>query len=1178
MLQAFHGGTEPIHISAGTAQRLRELSHENGATLFQTLASVFAVLLHRYSGQDDIVFGTVANLRQRLQHEHVVGCCVTPLVLRIDVGDDPLFTHLLGRVRSDIIDALDNKVPLERVVREVHPLCEAGANPICQAVLVLEPAAVASDPSWTLHLTATEVDDAIGHAKFDLSVELDEHSDGHIDGRLIYDIDLFQSETARYMVDHWSRLLESIATESQRAVSELSMLSEEELHQQLMEWNSTDTEYPRDACVHELIAEQTQRTPHAIAVICGDEWLTYSELEQRAQRIARRVSESNAGRGVVAICVERSVNMLAGMLGVWKSGAAYLPLDPNYPADRLAFMLEDSGAAVLLTYRRLLPTLPEHHATVICLDDDWMSADADVDGSGTDVAPPGSADDLAYLLYTSGSTGKPKGVAVHHRAVVNLLTSMARQPGMGPRDTVVAVTTYAFDIAVVELWLPLVTGARTVIVPREVASDGRRLATLISDAGATVMQATPSGWQLLIDSGWRGQPGLVALCGGEALPQQLAEALLDRTAAVWNMYGPTETTVWSTIARLEKSAPVTVGCPIANTRVYVLDQHRQPLPVGVPGELWIGGDGVTRGYLHRPEETVERFVDNPFVPGGRMYRTGDLVRWRGDGHIQYLGRLDHQVKIRGFRIELGEIETALLAHEGIASAVVVAREDTPGDRRLVAYVVPKGEPPTSVRLGELLRRTLPDYMVPTFVTLDTLPLPPRTARWTVRRCRRRSGSRCRRHRWHRERPSRNGWRRSGRASSTWTGLASTTTSSNSVATPRWPSAPRRGGARIRCAHRAHRDVWSGLSVAGMAALLDAAHGGHPEGSPSLGTTGAAVMPPVTPRGHTGPAPLSAGEAQLWYFTQLAPDNPVYTGAFVIRKVGPFEVGSFRAAFNEIVRRHEILRSTFELVDGEPMQVVHPATVLELRSSTWARCLRINASASRSAGRRRRPYQVDRGPPIRPRPIRLAEDRHRLDLAMHHLVYDATSLGILMSELVSLYEAFAAGRASPLSDPVVQYADYAAWEREWTASADFANCLDYWRRRLDDVPAPHLALDRPRPPKQRFRGATERFSVPVELVDHLRSISREYGSTISQAMASAFAVLLHRYSGQEDVVFGTVADQRERPELHAMVGYCVTPLVIRADMSGNPTFIDVLRRVRGELLGAMTHQVPRATGT
>jgi surfactin family lipopeptide synthetase A len=723
--QRFRGGTQRFSVPLELVDHLRSISLGCGSTIFQAMAAAFAVLLHRYSGQEDVVFGTVADLRERPELGGMVGYCLTPLVIRADVSGNPTFIDVLRRVRGELLDAMTNQVPFERLVRELQPPREPGANPYFQAVVVMQPRVVHPAGSWEMHPLDVELGDESAEAQFDLTMYLDEHPDGHIDGCLIYDIDLFKSETVRRMVDHWSRLLESLATESQRAVSELSMLSEGELHQQLMEWNSTDTEYLRDACVHELIAEQTQRTPHAIAVVCGDERLTYAELEQRARRLARRVGESNEGGGVVAICVERSLDMLAGMLGIWKSGAAYLPLDPHYPADRLAFMLEDSGAAVLLTHRRLLPTLPEHRATVICLDDDWMSAGADADGSGTDVAPQGSVDDLAYLLYTSGSTGKPKGVQVQHRAVVNLLTSMARQPGMGPSDTVVAVTTYAFDIAVVELWLPLVTGARTVIAPREVASDGRRLAMLISDAGATVMQATPSGWQLLIDSGWKGQPGLVAWCGGEALPPQLAKALLDRTAAVWNMYGPTETTVWSTTARLEKGAPVTIGCPIANTRVYVLDQHRQPLPVGVPGELWIGGDGVTRGYLHRPEETVERFVDNPFVPGGRMYRTGDLVRWRGDGHIQYLGRLDHQVKIRGFRIELGEIETALLAHEGIASAVVVAREDTPGDRRLVAYVVPKGEPPTSAQLGELLRRTLPDYMVPAaFVTLDTLPLTP----------------------------------------------------------------------------------------------------------------------------------------------------------------------------------------------------------------------------------------------------------------------------------------------------------------------------------------------------------------------------------------------------------------------------------------------------------------------
>ncbi len=648
----------------------------------------------------------------------MVGYCLTPLILRADVHDDPSFSELLGRVRDDLLDGLSHQVPFERLVRELHPHRDPGANPILQALIVLEPAMVSTDPAWSLHQMEAEVGNAIGHAKFDLHLELDERPEGHLDGRLIYDTDLFAPATATRLARHWTMLLQGIARAPSGPVSELALLTGEERHRQLVEWNATSADYPRGACIHELVTAQMQRTPDALAAVFGEQQLTYRELDRRANRVARLLTSSHAGSALVAICVERSLDMLVGMLGILKCGAGYLPLDPHYPTDRLALMLEDSGAAVLLTHRHLLPTLPDRRPEVICLDDE--SSDHLPDGAP---APSVTGEDLAYVLYTSGSTGRPKGVCVTHRAVVNLLSAMAKRPGMRPGDKIVAITTYTFDIAAVELWLPLLTGASTVIASREVACDGRRLTGLLAASRPTVMQATPTSWQMLIDSGWSGLPGLVALCGGETLTPQLADALLDRTAAVWNMYGPTETTVWSTVAAVRRGSPITIGRPIANTRIYILDRGRQPVGVGVTGEIAIGGEGVALGYLNRPDLTAERFLPDPFVAGGRMYLTGDLARHLPDGRIEHLGRLDHQIKIRGFRVELGEIEAALAALPDVAAAVVLAREQAPGDTRLIAYVVPEGDTPSPSELRHRLRDTLPEHMVPSiFVTLDSLPL------------------------------------------------------------------------------------------------------------------------------------------------------------------------------------------------------------------------------------------------------------------------------------------------------------------------------------------------------------------------------------------------------------------------------------------------------------------------
>ncbi|MGH7722417.1 MAG: non-ribosomal peptide synthetase [Candidatus Dormibacteria bacterium] len=719
--QRFRGGMEAIHVPRELADRLRLLSREAGATLFQVIAAAFAVLLHDYSGQEDVVFATVTDLRRRPDLEAVVGYCLTPLVLRADLSEDPSFTEVLRRVRSELIDALDHHLPFAQLVRELRPRREPGANPIFQAMIVLEPPMIASDPSWSVHQMEVEVGEALGHAKLDLHIELDERPEGHVAGRLIYNSDLFTVETARRAAGHWHTLLESIAAEPGRRISELSLLTQQERHRVLVEWNSTSLDHPRDACVHDLVAAQVARTPDAVAVVFGDERLTFSELDERAGRLAERLRRSGVGPGdLVAICVERSLGMIVGLLGILKSGAGYVPLDPGHPSARLAFMLEDSRAAVLLTQRHLRAGLPEHGAEVLCVDAD-ENANAP---SAPPAAPPSLPPDaIAYVIYTSGSTGTPKGVRVSHSAVVNLLSSMAREPGCGAADTVLAITTSSFDMSVPELWLPLTTGATMVVAPAEVVRDGRLLGRLIDGCGATFMQATPSTWQMLVDSGWKGNSRLVALSGGDTLEPGMGRWLAEHTAALWNAYGPTETTVWSTLARLQPGDPISVGRPIGNTRTYVLNRARQPVPVGVAGELFIGGEGVAAGYLGRPDLTDERFLPDPWVPGGRIYRTGDRARVLGDGRLQHLGRLDQQLKIRGFRVEPGDIEVALRSHPQVGAAVVISHRGPDGSSRLAAYVVPQGPQPSVSELRRSLRALLPEHMIPsTFVWLDALPL------------------------------------------------------------------------------------------------------------------------------------------------------------------------------------------------------------------------------------------------------------------------------------------------------------------------------------------------------------------------------------------------------------------------------------------------------------------------
>ena len=725
--QRFRGAMEQTQISADLVRSLRTLARQEGCTLFQLIAAAFAVLLQRYSGQEDVVFGTMADLRMQPEIEHMVGYCLTPVALRLDLSGDPTFTEVLRRAREEVLGALANLVPFERVVREVQPQRDPSMNPIYQAMVVMEPPVVSPDSSWTLHQMDVAIGNAVGHAKLDLHLELDERPDGHLAGRLIYNRDVFQAATARRLAGHFDRLLKEIAANPNRRAADVPLLSEREIHEQVAEWNSTEAPYPGDRPLHELIQAQADRTPDAIAARCGEVGMTYRELDRRANRLARSLRAAGVRRGdLVAICVSRSLEMLVGMLGILKAGAAYVPLDPNYPADRLRFMVEDSGARVVLTQAGIPAWLSGIEITIVHI------AEVERSAGLADSPPAGGAtsDDLAYVIYTSGSTGKPKGVLIPHRAVVNLVWSMAREPGITAADRVLAITTYSFDIAVVELWLPLMRGAQIELAPSEVVADPQRLTTLFEQCRPTFMQATPATWRMLIESGWKGDPGLVALAGGEAVDSQLADQILDRCGRLWNVYGPTETTVWSTVGPIESGERISIGRPLANTSVYILDRRRRLLPVGVPGEIYIGGHGVARGYLNRPELTADRFVTDPLRPGTIMYRTGDLARFWSDGRIEHLGRLDNQVKVRGYRIETGEVEAALVRAPQVAAAAVVAREDQHGDRELVAYIVPAQEldveAPLNVgALRASLRKTLPDFMIPTqFVKLSSLPMTP----------------------------------------------------------------------------------------------------------------------------------------------------------------------------------------------------------------------------------------------------------------------------------------------------------------------------------------------------------------------------------------------------------------------------------------------------------------------
>lgn len=721
--QSFRATHLSVLLPQELKEALRRLSGQESTPLFVVLLAAFQTLLTRYTRQEDVVVGSVITDRHGLQIGRALEGGAATLPIRTDMGGDPAFLDLLPRLREAIGGAVEHaNVSWERLIEAVEPDGDAGRHPVFQALFSLE------DSESLPNLGRDSADGAVDPEllKVDLWLQICDQPDG-LATNFIYRIGLFNADTIGRMAGHFRKLLEGVVANPGECISRLPLLTETERHQLLCEWNDTRTDYPREQCIHDLFEAQAARTPDAIAVVFENEQLTYRELNRRANQWARHLVKLGVGPNIlVGICVERSLEMVVGLLAILKAGGAYVPVDPAFPRDRIAFMLEDAEAPVLLTQGNLVETLPAGKAARIRLDADRPEIAIE---SGENLPRQSKAEDPAYTIYTSGSTGTPKGVQISHRAVVNFLFSMAEKPGMTAADRLLAVTTLSFDIAGLEVYLPLTVGASVEIVSRSVYSDGNQLLGKLLSSGATVMQATPATWRMLLEAGWRGSPGLKILVGGEAVPNKLAKQLMQRSLSVWNVYGPTETTIWSTVHKFETGEDgVSIGRPIANTEIFILDQLLQPVPIGVAGELMIGGDGLAKGYFKRAELTGEKFISHPFRrdPGNRLYRTGDLARYLPNGDIEFLGRIDHQIKIRGFRIELGEIEAVLRDHPGVRETVVVAHEVAGGDLRLVAYFVPaQDSAPSTTDLRKLLKERLPKYMLPSaFVALRQMPLTP----------------------------------------------------------------------------------------------------------------------------------------------------------------------------------------------------------------------------------------------------------------------------------------------------------------------------------------------------------------------------------------------------------------------------------------------------------------------
>jgi amino acid adenylation domain-containing protein len=713
--QTFEGGTIPLTIGHDTVERLRGVARAAGGTLFHALAAAYSWWLHVYSESAEVVFGTVHDLRQRSDLFSVAGYAVTPVVVRSNVSGDESFTSLVSRTGRVVAESLSDAVPFETLVSGLGVARDARSNPLFQTSLVLEPQLTSPADDWSLHLMETDVRDALASSKFDISIELDERPEGHLAGRFFFSTDLFDRETAHEMLAHFCRLLDVVAAAPEILMGEHDPLTAEERERQLG-WNpvTEDGVSSGSKCVHDIVSAQVERTPDAVAVEVGDTTLTYRQLDDRAAAIASRLVDAGAGPGsIVAVLLERTPDLIATLLAILKSGAAFLPLDPRQPAARNSFGVNDAGAGMIVTDRPLPSDWEAAGTTVIDIRESWPARTYHVA-----VAPS----DLAYAIYTSGSTGRPKGVLVEHRSVANLMGTMFAAMGVTASDTVLSVASISFDISLGDIFCALACGARLVLASSAQAREPVALSRLIADSGATYMMATPTTWAALVASGWSGSPGLTAASIGETLPDDLAQALLQRCGQVWNTYGPTEATIVDTVVKLADGDTVTVGTPFANVRTYVIGPDGRQRPVGVPGEIAIGGVAVARGYHNRPEEQARRFGDDPFHAGGRMYRTGDRGRFLPDGRLQHLGRYDDQVKIRGFRIEPGEIESMLREHPGVNSCAVVVNEAPNGEKQLAAYLVEGAGCANAADVRDWLRRRLPEHMIPSsFTNISELP-------------------------------------------------------------------------------------------------------------------------------------------------------------------------------------------------------------------------------------------------------------------------------------------------------------------------------------------------------------------------------------------------------------------------------------------------------------------------
>ncbi|RFT63252.1 amino acid adenylation domain-containing protein, partial [Bacillus clarus] len=1169
--QTYAGDTYRVILPHTLLSLLKDLSRREGSTLFMTLMAAYQSFLARYTGQEDILVGSPIANRNHKGVEGLIGFFVNTLVYRVDLSGTPTFREILSQIKKKSLKAYEYQdIPFEKVVEAVQPERSMSHSPIFQTMFTLQNIKQErlEMPGRSLEM----IESNISIAKFDLSLTAFEVEEG-LFVSFEYNTDLFESRTIARMAGHFENWLNEIVHHPDESFTKLSMLSDTEQKQLLEGWNDTDAVYAHESMIHELFEQQVARTPEAVAVMYEGGQLTYQELNEKANQLAHYLQKRDIGpESLVGICVERSPDMIIGLLGILKAGGAYVPLDPSYPENRLRYILENSQIQVLLTKEALQGWLPEG-IQAICLDRDQAAISKE-----SSVAPVSgvTANNLAYIIYTSGSTGNPKGVMIEHHSVINRLQWMQKNYPLSEQDTILQKTPFSFDVSVWELFWWSFVGARVCLLPPGGEKDPAMIEECIERYRVTTMHFVPSMLSTFLDymEQSKVKKDVSSLCqvftSGEALNTEQVRRFKGvfydfQQTKLSNLYGPTEATVDVTYydCDLEKEPMlIPIGRPIDNTELYVLDQSQQVVPIGVAGELYLGGVGLARGYFNRPELTAERFIRHPFKEGERLYRTGDLVRYLNDRNLEYIGRIDNQVKIRGFRIELGEIEAVLHDHSSVKEAIVLVREDHPGDKRLIAYVVGEGN---TGEWREHLKTQLPNYMVPAyFVEMEAMPLTP-------------NGKIDRKALLALDEQSMSVSSVSPRTpveeliASVWSqvlGIENIGAQDSFFELGGHSLLATQVVSRLQEVFQIElpvRELFEYPTVETLAKRLNQLRKGDKKRE----------IPPLMPMGRGETIPLSYAQQRLWFIDQFTPNSALYNMPMVCRLTGDWIPEALETGWNKLLERHESLRTVFHEVNGFPVQQIPPYAFQSLSQMD----LTMLSPEEREVEVKRLiqqetevPFDLGEGPLIRTSVLRVGEEEWLLLCTLHHIVSDGWSMGVLLEEWIAFYEEAVDEKVAELEPLPIQYADFAQWQKGWLKEEVLEQQLHYWQEELSgELPVLQLPMDRPRPAVQTHHGSTHTVLLSRSLRDKLNELSRQEGSTLFMTLLAAYQSFLSRYTGQEDILVGSPIANRNYREIEGLIGFFVNTLVYRANLSGTLTFQDILSQVRQKALKAYEYQ-------